>query len=67
MTIRCNAGSSAELVVVGPIRTARWDLRRGEPAEREEVLANIAAVPLPDTHPVRGARGPLCELWRVDQ
>ena len=42
----------------------RWDLHRGDLAEREEVLPNIATVPpLPDTDPVYGAGGPLTELW----
>jgi uncharacterized protein YjlB len=40
-----------------------WDLRRGDPAERDEVLANIAAVPLPESDPVAGAAGSLFELW----
>lgn len=59
-----NAGSSADLLVVGayPNGMAR-DLRRGDPAEREEVLANIAAVPLPDADPVHGPAGPLTEIW----
>lgn len=43
----------------------RWDPRRGDPAEREEVLANIKAVPLPDADPVQGPNGPLTELWRA--
>jgi uncharacterized protein YjlB len=42
----------------------RWDLRRGDLAERGEVLANIAAVPLPDVDPVHGSGGPLREIWR---
>jgi uncharacterized protein YjlB len=42
----------------------RWDLRRGNLAERDEVLANIAAVPLPDLDPVHGPSGPLTEIWR---
>jgi uncharacterized protein YjlB len=59
-----NAGASADLLVVGAYpRGMRWDLRRGEPAERDEVLANIASVPVPDADPVRGAGGPLTELW----
>ena len=41
----------------------QWDLRRGDPAERDEVLANIAAVPLPDADPVQGSDGPLTEIW----
>ena len=64
-TGHCNAGSSPDLLVVGAYPNGmRWDLRRGDPGEREEVLANIAAVPLPDTDPVHGAGGPLTELWR---
>jgi uncharacterized protein YjlB len=34
-----------------------WDLRRGDPAERDEVLANLRAVPPPGADPVTG--GPL--------
>jgi uncharacterized protein YjlB len=41
----------------------RWDLRRGDPAERDQVLANIEAVPLPDADPVHGPDGPLIEIW----
>lgn len=40
-----------------------WDIRRGDPAERDEVLANIRAVPLPGADPVEGPEGPLTELW----
>jgi uncharacterized protein YjlB len=64
-TSHCNAGSSADLLVVGAYPNGmRWDLRRGDRAEREEVLANIAAVPLPDADPVHGPSGPLTEIWR---
>jgi uncharacterized protein YjlB len=59
-----NAGSSTDLLVVGAYPDGmQWDLRRGDPAERDEVLANIAAVPLPDTDPVHGSDGPLIEIW----
>ena len=34
------------------------------PAERDEMLANIAQVPVPDQDPVQGERGPLTRLWR---
>jgi uncharacterized protein YjlB len=65
-TGHCNAGSSADLLVVGAYpKGMRWDLRRGDAAERDEVLANIAAVPLPDTDPANGADGPLTEIWRA--
>lgn len=59
-----NAGSSADLLVVGAYPNGmRWDIRRGDPAERDEVLANIARVPLPDQDPVQGAAGALLDLW----
>jgi uncharacterized protein YjlB len=38
---------------------------RRRDAERDEVLANIAAVPLPDNDPVHEADGPLTEIWRA--
>ena len=58
--------SSADLLVAGAYpRGQHWDLRRGDPAEHDEVLANIAAVALPDADPVLGADGPLIELWRT--
>jgi uncharacterized protein YjlB len=59
-----NLGSSADLLVVGAYPSGmRWDLRRGDPAERDEVLGNIAGVPLPDQDPVAGTDGPLAQLW----
>lgn len=63
-TGHCNAGSSADLLVIGAYPDGmRWDLRSGDPAERDEVLANIAGVPLPSADPVTGADGPLIEAW----
>lgn len=59
-----NAGSQPGLVVVGAYPNGmRWDLRRGDPAEHDEVSANIAGVPLAETDPVQGRNGPLIELW----
>jgi uncharacterized protein YjlB len=59
-----NAGGRPGLVVVGAYPGGMWcDLRGGDPAERDEVLANIAAVPLPDADPVQGPGGPLIEAW----
>ena len=64
-TGHCNAGSTADLLVVGAYPDGmRWDLRRGDPAEHDEVLANIRAVPLPHSDPVHGREGPLIEQWR---
>ncbi len=59
-----NAGSGPDLVVVGAYPDGMWcDLRRGDPAEREEVLANIAAVPPPRSDPLDGPDGPLVAAW----
>ena len=63
-TGHCSAGPSADLLVVGAYPNGmRWDLRRGDPAEHDEALANITRVPLPDQDPVRGRDGPLVERW----
>jgi uncharacterized protein YjlB len=63
-TGHCNAGSAPGLLVVGAYPNGMsWDLRRGDPAEHDEVLANIARVPLPDTGPVEGREDRLTELW----
>lgn len=63
-TGHCNAGSSPDLLVVGAYPNGMgWDLRRGDPAEHEEVLANIAQVPMPEQDPVAGADGPLLDRW----
>lgn len=60
----CNQGSSPDFLVVGAYPGgADWDLRRGDPAERPEVMRNLARVPLPATDPVAGADGPLQRSW----
>jgi uncharacterized protein YjlB len=62
-----NVGSSDDLLVVGAYPDGMsWDLRRGDPEERDEVLANISRVPRPARDPVRGADGPLVERWSRD-
>ena len=66
-TGHCNQGASRDLLVVGAYPDATsWDIRRGDPAEHDEVLENIRAVPLPRTDPVGGAEGRLAELWRAE-
>jgi uncharacterized protein YjlB len=63
-TGHCNTRSSGDLLVIGAYPGGmRWDIRRGDAAERDEVLANIAGVPLPDQDPVQGPDGPLSGLW----
>jgi uncharacterized protein YjlB len=63
-TGHCNAGSSGDLLVVGAYPDGMsWDLRRGDPAEHDEVLQNVDRVPLPKADPVEGAEGSLPGLW----
>jgi uncharacterized protein YjlB len=60
----CNLGQSADLLLVGAYPGgADYDIRRGEPGERDAVLRAIAAVPLPAKDPVLGAGEGLCRLW----
>jgi uncharacterized protein YjlB len=60
----CNQGATGDFLVVGAYPGgADWDVRRGEPGEREEVLRNLARVTLPATDPVAGQDGPLLRLW----
>ncbi len=61
-----NNGSSDDLLVIGAYPDGMsWDLRRGDPGEHDEVVANIRAVPLPSTDPVGGPDGELVGLWRA--
>jgi uncharacterized protein YjlB len=61
----CNQGSSSDLLVIGAYPNGMpWDIRRGDPAEHDEAVTNIRAVPLPGADPVEGRTGPLTELWR---
>ncbi len=58
--------ASDDLLVIGAYPDGMsWDLRRGDPAEHDEVVANIRAVPLPSTDPVGGPDGELVGLWRA--
>ncbi|HKH23293.1 MAG TPA: hypothetical protein VKA88_06695 [Solirubrobacterales bacterium] len=62
-TGHCNEGSSGDLLVIGAYPDGMpWDLRRGDPGEHDEVIANIEAVPLPGADPVEGADGALTAL-----
>jgi uncharacterized protein YjlB len=63
-TGHCNEGSSADLLVIGAYPDGMaWDIRRGDPAEHDEAVANIRAVPVPRADPVNGPDRPLTELW----
>ena len=41
-----------------------WDMRKGKPADRPEVMDNIARVALPVMDPIYGESGPLKCLWQ---
>ncbi|MCI0756108.1 cupin [Teichococcus vastitatis] len=59
-----NAGQSPNLLVVGAYPAGGdYDLRRGDPRERDAVLRAIAAVPRPEQDPVLGPEAGLCRLW----
>lgn len=61
----CNKGSKGGFSVVGayPRGQESYDLRTGEEDERPEVLENIRNVPLPESDPLFGERGPLLQHW----
>jgi uncharacterized protein YjlB len=62
----CNQGQSPNLLIVGAypdVPAGRPDTRRGQPAEHDEVVRNIAHVPVPAADPVTGAGGALPRLW----
>ncbi|HEY1005806.1 MAG TPA: cupin domain-containing protein [Sphingobacteriaceae bacterium] len=57
--------STPDFVVVGAYAGGRdYDINYGKEEERAEALANIPAVPVPDTDPVYGAEGPLLTKWK---
>lgn len=62
----CNQEQSPDLLIVGAYpdgMKGRPDTRRGNPVEHDEVVRNIAKVPVPAADPVAGANGPLRRLW----
>jgi uncharacterized protein YjlB len=60
-----NLGSSPDFLVVGAYPGGMdWDLCRGDPGERPDVLRNIRQVPLPNLDPLHGESGPLALHWR---
>jgi uncharacterized protein YjlB len=64
-TGHCRERASADLLVVGAYPGgAGYDIRRGDIAEYDEILANIRRVMLPREDPVEGKAGRLFTLWR---
>lgn len=61
----CNKESKGGFSVLGayPRGQESYDLRTGEEDERPEVLENIRNVPLPESDPLFGERGPLLQRW----
>jgi len=63
----CRIDRSPDLLIVGayPDNAVSPDQHRGDPAEHEAVLRNLAAVAQPNADPVAGGDGPLLRLWRA--
>jgi uncharacterized protein YjlB len=63
-TGHCNLGARDDFLIVGAYADGLpWDLRRGDPGEREDALSKIREFPTPGADPVYGPTGSLLELW----
>jgi uncharacterized protein YjlB len=61
-----NDGASPDLMVVGAYPGGKGpDMRSPGARDRETVLRNIAAVPLPACDPIHGRSGPLLDRWAM--
>ena len=61
-----NHSCSQDFRVVGAYPPGQsWDMNYGKEAERPAADQNIRQVPVPDTDPVYGDKGPLMEFWKV--
>jgi len=61
----CRLSSSRNFQVVGAYAGgSSYDLCRGKPGERPQVLDNIGNVPMPDCDPVTGKPDPLYQHWK---
>jgi uncharacterized protein YjlB len=59
-----NLGATSDFAVVGAYPDGRsWDLLTGQPGERPRADENIAALPVPETNPVYGAKAPISQFW----
>lgn len=63
-TGHCNLGDQGLLVVGAYPDGMDWDLCRGDPAEHDDAVKRIRAVPMPATDPVEGVNGSLHAFWR---
>jgi uncharacterized protein YjlB len=58
--------ASPDLMVIGAYpRSGKYDLCRGSKGEHAKALHTIPRVPLPDSDPVFGKKGPLPRLWQL--
>lgn len=56
--------ASEDFLVVGAYPPGPdWDLLKGKDGERPRADENIKTVPMPQTDPVSGVKGPLLERW----
>jgi uncharacterized protein YjlB len=59
-----NLGADSDFLVVGAYPPGQnWDMNYGQAGERPAADQNIPSVPLPQTDPVFGSRGPLIDHW----
>ena len=57
--------AAPELMVIGAYpKVGKYDLCRGSKAEHARAIETIPGVPLPDTDPVHGEKGPLMSMWQ---
>jgi uncharacterized protein YjlB len=57
--------AAPELMVIGAYpKVGKYDLCRGSKAEHARAIETIPGVPLPDTDPVYGEKGPLVSMWQ---
>jgi uncharacterized protein YjlB len=61
-----NLGASGDFVVVGAYPAGQtYDMQYGKKGERPAADRNIVHVPLPQTDPLYGPKGPLAQHWRA--
>ena len=57
--------AAPELMVIGAYpKVGKYDLCRGSKAEHARAIETVPTVPLPNTDPVHGEKGPLMSIWR---
>ena len=63
-TAHCRESASADFLAVGAYPPGqKWDILRGEIADRPDADLRIRRVAMPNTDPVGGQGGPILEKW----